>query len=79
MSKVFAKSPLAFAIAAALYPAAATLAADTKGDTLEEVIVTATRREINLQVVPQSVTALSTDFIEKQALTNLSDLAKPAP
>ena len=66
------KTQLAFAIAAALYPVAAILAADSKGDTLEEVIVTATRREINLQVVPQSVTALSTDFIEKQALTNFT-------
>jgi len=79
MRNVFAKSPLAIAIAAALYPAAAILAADSKGDTLEEVIVTATRREINLQVVPQSVTALSTDFIQKQALTNLNDLVGALP
>jgi iron complex outermembrane recepter protein len=79
MRNFFAKSPLAIAIAAALYPAAAILAADSRGDTLEEVIVTATRREINLQVVPQSVTALSTDFIQKQALTNLRDLVGALP
>jgi outer membrane receptor protein involved in Fe transport len=79
MGNVFSKTPLAIAIAAALYPAAVTLAADKAGDTLEEVIVTATRREINLQVVPQSVTALSTDFIDKQALTNLHDLVGALP
>jgi len=79
MRNVFATSPLAIAIAAALYPAAAILAADNKGDTLEEVIVTATRREINLQVVPQSVTALSNEFIQKQALTNLYDLVNALP
>lgn len=72
-------TPLAIAIAAVLYPGAATLAADRGGDTLEEVIVTATRREINLQVVPQSVTALSTEFIDKHALTNLSDLVNALP
>lgn len=73
-------TPLAIAIAAVLYPAAATLAAQGSGnDTLEEVIVTATRREVNLQQVPQSVTALSTEFIEKQALTNLYDLVGALP
>ena len=76
----FRVTPLAIAIASVLYPAAATLAAQDSGnDTLEEVIVTATRREENLQDVPQSVTALSTEFIEKQALTNLYDLVGALP
>lgn len=79
MGNVFRKTPLAIAVAAALYPAALILAADRAGDTLEEVIVTATRREVNLQAVPQSVTALSTEFIQKQALTNLSDLVGALP
>lgn len=79
MGNVFRKTPLAIAVAAALYPAALILAADRAGDTLEEVIVTATRREVNLQAVPQSVTALSTEFIKKQALTNLSDLVNALP
>lgn len=74
------KSPLALAVAAALYPAVAALAQTAApSDTLDEVIVTATRRAENLQEVPQSVTALTTDFIEKQALTNLSDLAGALP
>lgn len=79
MGNVFSKTPLAIAIAAALYPAAVTLAADRAGETLEEVIVTATRREVNLQAVPQSITAISTEFIQKQALTNLYDLVNALP
>jgi iron complex outermembrane recepter protein len=72
-------TPLAIA-AAMLYPTAATWAQQSSGgDSLEEVIVTATRREVNLQVVPQSVTALSTEFIQKEALTNLYDLAGALP
>ena len=74
-----AASPLAAAIAAVLYPAAATFAQDSGGATLEEIIVTATRREVDLQDVPQSVTAISTEFIQKQALTNLYDLVGALP
>jgi iron complex outermembrane receptor protein len=74
----FPSTPLAIAIASVLYPAAATLAAE-RADKLEEVIVTATRRELDLQVVPQSITALNTEFIQKQALTNLYDLANALP
>jgi len=62
-----------------LYPSAATFAQDTGGATLEEIIVTATRREVDLQDVPQSVTAISTEFIQKQALTNLYDLVNALP
>ncbi len=74
-------SPLAIAIAAVLYPASMIFAQnqDPQASQLEEIIVTATRRSVDLQRVPQSVTALSTDFIEKQALTNLYDLAGALP
>jgi hypothetical protein len=36
-------------------------------------------RSENLQDVAQSVTALSTEFIEKQALTNMYDLVGALP
>ncbi len=75
------KTPLAAAVCAALYPASQTLAQETHppATRLEPVTVTATRRSENLQDVAQSVTALSTEFIEKQALTNLYDLAGALP
>ncbi|HZF16363.1 MAG TPA: TonB-dependent receptor [Steroidobacteraceae bacterium] len=76
---LLAKSPLAVAIAAVLYPAATYAATTSNDDVIEEIMVTATRRSLNVQEVPQSITALSTEFIEKQALTNLYDLAAVLP
>ncbi|MBM4212855.1 MAG: TonB-dependent receptor [Gammaproteobacteria bacterium] len=74
------RSPIAVAVAAALYPASVTLAQGSRSaDGLEEVVVTATRREVKLQEVPQSVTALSTEFIEQQSLNNMADLAGALP
>ncbi len=46
---------------------------------LEEVVVTATRRELNLQDVAQSVTAFSTDDIEKQAFQGIEDVINALP
>ncbi len=72
--------PLAAAICAVINPGAAVLAQDTADTTkLESVIVTATRREIDLQDVAQSVTALSTDDIAKQAFQSLDDVAGALP
>ena len=79
--RLFKGSPLAGAIVAALYPATAVLA-QTQGastERLEEVVVTATRREINLQKVSQSVTAFSTQDIEKQAFQSVSDIVDALP
>ncbi len=76
------KTPLAAAVFATLYPASQALAQETPKDSttrLEPVTVTATRRSENLQDVAQSVTALSTEFIEKQALTNMYDLVGALP
>ena len=60
-------TPLAAAVFAALYPAAAALAQQAPADAtkLEQVVVTATRRSENLQDVGQSITALSTEDTEK--------------
>lgn len=46
---------------------------------LEEVIVTATRRAESIQDIPINITALSSDLIERQRLTNLSDIARIVP
>jgi outer membrane receptor protein involved in Fe transport len=77
------KTPLAAAIFASLYPASQGLAQEApetpEATRLEPVTVTATRRTENIQEVPQSVTALSTEFIQKQALTNTYDLIGALP
>lgn len=46
---------------------------------LEEVIVTATRRSESIQDIPINITALSSNMIERERLTNLSDIAKRVP
>jgi len=46
---------------------------------LEEVIVTATRRAQSIQDIPINITALSAGLIERQHLTDLSDIARVVP
>jgi outer membrane receptor protein involved in Fe transport len=77
-------SPLAAAIAAVLYPIQPALAQDQDetseaSGVLEEVLVTATFRETNLQSVPQSIMAFSSVEIQKANLQNLDDLVRALP
>ncbi|MEZ5570528.1 MAG: TonB-dependent receptor [Halioglobus sp.] len=46
---------------------------------LEEVIVTATRRSESLQDIPINITALSNTMIERDRLTDLTDIARVVP
>jgi outer membrane receptor protein involved in Fe transport len=74
------KIPLAAAICAVLQPVSVALAQQAPDPTrLESVVVTATRREVNLQNVAQSVTALSTEDIARQAFQSLDDVAGALP
>lgn len=77
---------VALAVAAVLYPSAHAFAQgasepqdDDKADELQEIVVTATRRELNLQNVPQSITAFSTEDIQKQAFQNIEDVIGALP
>src|SRR5215218_5487267 len=74
-------SPLTAAILAVLYPASLTLAqgANPSATRLEEIVVTATRRDLNLQNVAQSVTAFSTADIEKYAMQGAADVVAALP
>ena len=68
-------SPLTAAVLATLYPSLSLGQQDQKDSgKLETIIVTATRRELNLQEVGQSITAFSTDDIERQALQDAEDV-----
>jgi outer membrane receptor protein involved in Fe transport len=53
--------------------------ASVQGNILEEVIVTAQKREQSLQDVPISVAVTSGEDIEKQSLTDLGELAAQTP
>jgi outer membrane receptor protein involved in Fe transport len=72
-------TPLAAAITAVLYPVQAAIAQEYEDPVLEEVIVTATLRETNLQVVPQSITAFSNADIVRNNLQTLEDIVSALP
>jgi iron complex outermembrane receptor protein len=67
------RKPLAFSIAAALLfvPSAPLFA-----QALEEVIVTAQKREVGLQDAPLSITAFTGDSLERGAIQSAEDLAR---
>lgn len=46
---------------------------------VDEIVVTATRRAVNLQDVPINITALSTETLESQRLDDMRDLAAFTP
>ena len=53
------------------------LAADD--DRLEEIIVTASKRETNLMQTPLAITAFTQDFLDREGIRNARDLAGTAP
>jgi outer membrane receptor protein involved in Fe transport len=71
----FQISTLSAAIASALFSGYAA----AQEVMLEEVIVTATRRSESLQDIPINITALSGATIERDRLTDLSDIARVVP
>src|SRR5271156_3069924 len=58
---------------------AASADAETPSAGLEEIVVTATRREERLQDVPISVLAFSQEKLDSQGLKNIDDLARLSP
>ena len=73
---LIAGAPLA---AALLTVSAGSAAQDQKGPVLENVIVTAQKRQENLQDVPLSITALGTEKLEELHVTDFDDYAKFMP
>ena len=74
-TKVFKRRTLATAISIAL----SSLAYGEERLVLEEVIVTATKREVSLQNVPQAVTAFTTADIQRQGLMSMDDYVLRIP
>lgn len=69
---------LAVAIAMALGTAPQVFAADTS-DVLEEIMVTANRREQNVLDVPYNISAVSGQTLESAEITSLTDIARLVP
>ncbi|HET7204718.1 MAG TPA: TonB-dependent receptor [Steroidobacteraceae bacterium] len=76
---------LAAAVAAALGvgttspPVVAQQAYTDEGTPLETIIVTATRRDVNVQDVPFNMAALGPDLIDDLRITNLAELTRAVP
>src|SRR5580698_9465969 len=82
MSSIARKLCFVFGVAAqfVLSPAQAAPAdPETPSAGLEEIVVTATRREERLQDVPISVLAFSQAKLDEQGLKNIDDLARLSP
>lgn len=74
-------TPIAAAIMYALYPAVPALAQDSEADefAIEEIVVTATKRSMSIQDVPQSITAFSTMEIQRRGILDMADVATNLP
>ena len=75
--RIFSLTPLAAAIVATLGPAGPALAQESK--TLDEIIVTATKREINLQDVPHSIDVLSASDLARMGARDLQATLRAFP
>lgn len=73
-----AQRRLAAAVALALGGMPLAWAADT-GDTLEEIVVTAGRREQNLIDVPYNISAVTGESLSAAGITSLTDIARLLP
>jgi iron complex outermembrane recepter protein len=69
-------TPLAAAVFAVVYPVAPALA---QNPDIEEIIVTATKREMNMQDLGQSISTLSSETIARQAMQGMEDFVRALP
>lgn len=79
--KPYTISPIAAAVSAALATPAVTLAQEegASDDVLDEIIVTATKREANLQRIPASVQALPEAMLKELGAVNTQDYVRFMP
>ncbi len=78
MHKKVALTPIAGAVAAALCPAQQAVAQSDEF-ALEEIIVTATKRESNIQAIPASVQAITQESLAAMGARNVQDFSRFIP
>jgi len=79
MTPIGAKTPLAQAVAIAIATMSVGAVAQETEVVVDEIIVTATKREMNLQDVAQSIQAFSSEQIDKLGLDNMAQYIKAIP
>ncbi|MCP5090191.1 MAG: TonB-dependent receptor plug domain-containing protein, partial [Gammaproteobacteria bacterium] len=73
----FRKKTLAVAVTAAcMTMSSTTYAQGTDDDALEEIMVTATRREARVQDIPYNISAMSGEYLELQNVVNQYDVLR---
>ena len=75
-NKKFSRLALTTAISLIVFESNTALAQSSTTQALEEVFVTAQKRQQSTQDVPAAITALSSDFLEKTATKNFSDISQ---
>ena len=77
----FALTPVAGAITAALYPSIQAIAQDDVEDQgfLDEIIVTSTKREMNVQDIPATIQAITSETLKQMGAKNMEDYARFIP
>lgn len=78
-NQVFYRSMLGVAVLTASHPAALAADGDAGSRVLEEVVITAQKREQSLQDTPIAITTLGGENLEKLGVTDLTDLRGLAP
>jgi outer membrane receptor protein involved in Fe transport len=74
---MYLKTPLALAIGAAVTGTSSPATAqDSDEDLMEEILVTATRRESSVQDIPYNISAMSGEFMERQNIVNQYDVLR---
>src|ERR1035438_3003760 len=77
--KCMNKNPLLTLAVLVAFGGASVARADESGTTLEEIVITATKRESTVQNTPISVTAISAADIANKGLTDFNSLAQTVP
>jgi outer membrane receptor protein involved in Fe transport len=77
----FALTPVAGAITAALYPSIQAIAQDDVEDEgfLDEIIVTSTKREMNVQDIPATIQAITSETLKQMGAKSMEDYARFIP
>lgn len=78
-ASLFRLSPLAAAVAAALAPTQPAIAQEDESFALDEIVVTATKREMSLQDIPHSIDVLSALDLQKMRARDLESTLRALP
>jgi outer membrane receptor protein involved in Fe transport len=75
-TKTFTRKPLVLAIGAAIASTSPFAMAQSTTGSLEEIVVTATRRDANVQDIPYNISAMSGDAIDAQNMVDQYDILR---